>query len=132
VRAGAERLPRVDHQLVHARAHGGLLPGRAHVQLAADQQRRVEALPAVGPVVGDLLAAHDDAGAADIGYALVQRGQLARRPVDRVLDPALAVDLLEPLRRQLDQRREHRLGVGCVRPDGEADQAVSRTRGGRG
>jgi hypothetical protein len=72
----------------------------------------VESLPALGPVVGHLLAANHDARAAHVGLALRERGQLAGRPVQRVLHPALAVDLLEPLRRQVDQRGQDLFGVG--------------------
>ncbi len=51
VRARPERLPRVDHDLVHARPHGLLLPRRPDPEPPADQDRHVEALPALGPVV---------------------------------------------------------------------------------
>ena len=40
-----------------------------------------------------------------------QRGQLARRAVDRVLDVVAAVDLLDARRRELEQLGEHDLGV---------------------
>ena len=63
VRAGAERAPGVDHDLGHAGPHRRLLPRRPHVELPADEDRHVEALPALLPVVGHLLAPHLHAAA---------------------------------------------------------------------
>ena len=52
VGAGAEGAAGVDDDVDRALAR--LLPGGAQPEPLADQQRLVEVLPAVGPVVGDL------------------------------------------------------------------------------
>src|SRR4051794_40274112 len=88
MRARAERAAGVHHQVDNARANRLLLPGRADPEAVAYQHRDVEALPALGPIVGDLTPLHLNADARDLGLALRQRGGLARRAVERVLPEA--------------------------------------------
>ena len=86
----------------------------------------MEALPALGPVVGHLLPAHPHAHPADLRFPVGQRRQLPGRPVDRVLHDTVAVDLLDARGRQLDQRGEHELGPLRRSRDGESDQRSAR------
>jgi hypothetical protein len=72
----------------------------------------VEALPALGPVVGHFATGHLDDDAADVGLALGERGQLTRSAVEGELRVVVAVDLLETARGELDQRGENDLCVG--------------------
>src|SRR4051812_44432085 len=110
MRARAERAARVYHQVDNARANRLLLPGRADPEAVADQRGDVEALPALGPIVGDLTPLHLNADARALGLALRQRGELAGRAVERVLHEAWTVPLLDAPGRQLQHRREHLLG----------------------
>src|SRR6185312_7623080 len=99
---------------------------RPDVQLSPDQHRRVEALPALLPVLGHLLPADAHAHPGHLGLPERKRRQLAGRAVERVLDPALAVHLLDARGRQLEQRRQHGLGRLRGRPDGQPDQLSAR------
>ena len=94
-------------------ARGASAPRRAHVQPLADRHRPVEAAPALGPVVGDLGRRDLDERGAGGGAQRGQRGQLARRAVDGVLDRVAAVDLLDARRRELEQLGERDLRVGA-------------------
>ena len=88
VGAGAEGAAGVDDEVDRALAR--LLPGGAQPEPLADQQRLVEVLPAVGPVVGDLGRADLDQALARRGLDLAQLRQLPLAAVDRVLDVARA------------------------------------------
>ena len=80
VRAGAERLAGVDHE-VDAVAVERRLPRRPHAQppeAPAHVDRPVERLPALRPVVGDLARGDVDERVAGGGAQVGQRGQLAR------------------------------------------------------
>ena len=108
-----------------APGRGGAQGGRTHSR-PPTSTGSWNSLPALGPVVGDRLAAHAHAHAADVGLALRERGQLARRAVERVLDEAVAVHLLDPAGRQLQQRRQHLLGRVRGRAEREPDQRNAR------
>ncbi len=126
VRAGAEGLRR-GRSRGRARPSRGSRPRRAHPEPPADEHRPVELAPALGPVVGDLAAAHAHAHAADLGLAARERGQLAGRAVEGELDPAVAVDLLEARRapaRAAPRARARRPRAG--RADREPDQRNAR------
>ena len=69
-------------------APSGCLPRRAHGEPLAEHERLVELLPALGPVVRQLARRDLDQRAADRSFEVGQHRQLARRPVDRVLDAA--------------------------------------------
>ena len=103
------------------RSHGGRTYSRP-----ADQHGEVEALPALGPVVGDLAALDLDEVVAGRRLDRAELGQLALRPVDRVLDDALPaagrVDLLEAAGREVEQLRQHELGLLGAAADREPDQ----------
>ena len=126
MRAGAKSPPRVDHHLGHARPHGRLFPRWPHPQLPAHEQRHVEALPALLPVVGHLFPANLHAHAAQRGRALWERGQLAGRAVQRELHEACPIHLLEAGRRDLEQRGQHLLRRLRGRAYGEPDQLSAR------
>ena len=121
VRAGPERLARVDDQVHHV---GPLrLPRRAHVEPARDLDRPVERAPAVGPVVGDLGRDDLDQRAADRRLDVRQVRQLARRAVDRVLNDLALVELrlLDARRRQRQQLGQHDLRVLAPDADRQPD-----------
>ena len=88
-----------------------LLPGGAQPEALADQERFVEVLPAVGPVVGDLGRDHLDQAVARRRLDLAQLRQLALAAVDRVLDVAGPALLLDPVGRQHGQLGEDDLGL---------------------
>ena len=90
---------------------GRLLPRRAHVQPPGDQHREVEALPALVPVVGDLLGdAPRRARRRRRASKRAEVGQLARRAVDRVLDDA------RPARRARPPPRRRPARAPAARP----------------
>ena len=67
----------------------GRCPGRAHAQAGRPPApARWNALPALGPVVGDLLAAHARRARRRLCLARGQRRQLSGRAVERVLHEA--------------------------------------------
>jgi hypothetical protein len=120
VGAGAEGSAGVDDDI--DRALAGRLPGGAEPEAVADEQRLVEVLPAVGPVVGHPRRDQLDQAVAGRGLDLAQLGQLALAAVDRVLDVALAALLLDAVGRQHGQLGEHLLGQLGDAADREADQ----------
>ena len=70
----------------------------------------MELAPALGPVVGDLGAGHLDQRTSGRRAQRGQLGDLAGRAIDRELDDlGVDVDLLHPVRRQLEQLRQHQL-----------------------
>ena len=120
MRAGAERLPRIDHEV--DRRPAGRLPRGADGELAVEHQRPVELPPPVRPIVRDLRGAELDQRPPCRRPQVRQRGELPRRAEHGVLDHVLAeVDLLDPTRRELEQLGEHELGVLAPNADGEAD-----------
>ena len=125
--AGAERLPGVDDD-VDVRRRGGL-PRGPHPEPLADEQRLVEVLPAVGPVVGDLGRADLDQPVPGRGLELAERGQLALGAVDRVLDVAGPVLLLDAARREHDELGEHPLRELRAAADGEPDHPNGSAEG---
>ena len=98
--AGPERPARVDHD--GERVGVRLLPRRPDPE-APDPHRPVELPPAVLPVVADLR----DRGAAE---GLPDPLLAGRVRVRGDLDPAVAVDLLEALREELEHDRARLLG----------------------
>ena len=103
-----------------------LPPGGAQPEPVADEQRLVEVLPAVGPVVGDLGGRHRNQGVAGRRLDRAELGQLALGAVDRVLDVAGAPLLLDAVGgedRELGQHRLRQLGPAA---DREPDQPNAR------
>src|SRR4051794_14463429 len=122
--ARAEGLAGVDDEV--ERPLSRLRPRRSDPNPLPHQHRLVELLPPLRPVVGHGLAPHSHAHPAHLGLALRERRQLSGRAVERVLHEAVAVHLLDPGRRQLQQRRQHLLGGPAGRPEGEPDQRNAR------
>ena len=122
VGASPEGTTRVDDDI--QRALAGLLPRGPQPEPSADQQRLVEVLPAVRPVVGHLGGDDLDQAVAGCGLELPQLGQLALAAVDRVLDVAVARLLLDAVRRQHRQLGQDDLRLLRATPDCEADQAA--------
>jgi hypothetical protein len=120
----AEGLPRVDDEIDDVRAR--VRPGRTNPDALRDQHGLVERLPALRPVVGHSLASHSDADSADFCLSVREGRQLAGRSVERVLHEAVAVHLLHPARRELQQLREHLLGRIGRRSEGQPDQRNAR------
>ena len=109
VGAGAESLAGVDDEV--DRALAWLLPGGAQPESLADQQRFVEVLPAVGPVVGNLGRDHLDQAVSGCDLDLAELRQLPLAAVDRVLDVARARLLLDAVGRQHGQLGKNDLGL---------------------
>ncbi len=107
--AGAEGAAGVDDDIDCSLAR--VLPGGAQPEPLADQQRLVEVLPAVCPVVGDLGRHHLDQPVAGGDLDFAQLRQLALAAVDRVLDVAGSVLLLDAVGRQHGQLGENDLGL---------------------
>ena len=113
MRPGAERLPGVDHDVQRCRPCR--LPGRAHGQAVVDDQRAVEAAPALRPVIGDVRGRDLDQRPAGGGLQIRELGQLPGGAIDGVLDHVpIELGLLHPARGQLEQLGEHQLGVGAA------------------
>jgi hypothetical protein len=106
---GAEGAARVDDDVDHPLLR--VPPRGAHADPTGDLDRAMEVGPAVRPVVRYRGRRDVDQAAARGRLDLTHVGDLARRAVDRVLDPARSPLLLEPVRRQLEQVRHHRLRV---------------------
>src|SRR6478609_3332223 len=125
--SGAEGAAGVDHHVDRALAR--LLPGGTEPEAIADQERFVEVLPAVRPVVGHLGRHHLDQAVAGRDLDLAQLRQLALATVDRVLDvvgPALLLDSVGGEHGQLSEDDLRLLGPAA---DGEANQPKAlRTR----
>ena len=125
VGAGAERLAGIDDDVERvppAGSHGGP-DGRGGRRAPAGGGTRASARPSRRrPRSVETSTSAPPRRRAQVG----ERGQLARRPVDRVLDDLGAeVDLLHPARRQLEQLGEHQLGLGAGDADrAQADQPV--------
>src|SRR5215212_7973283 len=124
--AGPKGLAGVDHEVERAVAQRR--PGRPNPDggRAPHEHRLVELLPALGPVLGDVLSAHAHDHARHLRLPSGERRQLARRAVERVFDEAVAVHLLHARRRQLQQRREHLLGGRGRSAEREPDQRNAR------
>ena len=120
MRAGAEGLARVDDQVDCPVLR--LRPGGPHKDAIADEHRLVEVLPAVGPVVGDLLGGDLHETLPHRCFEIGERGELARGAVDRVLHPAVSLLLLDPAGRKLDEVREHSLSEIRAATNRQADQ----------
>ena len=114
VPAGSERAARIDHD--RDRAVVGLLPRRPDPE-RADADRLVELPPAVLPVVLD----QGRRGAAE---RLPDPFLAGRVRVRGELEPALAFDLLEALREELDHHRARLFGPSVG--DGHRDAAQER------
>ena len=123
VGAGAEGAAGLDHDV--DRPLAGRRPGRAHPHPAGDQQRLVEVLPAVGPVVGHLGGGHLDRVLPRLRGDLAEVGQLALGSVDRELDVVGALLLLEAVRRQRRELGDDQLGLLGTAADREPDQRGS-------
>ncbi len=120
----AEGAAGVDYEVDSALAR--LLPGRAQPEPLADQQRLVEVLPTVRPVVGNGGCDQLDQAVPRRDLDLAQLRQLALATVDRVLDVAGAVLFLHPVRRQNRQLRQHPLSQLGLAADRKADQPKAR------
>src|SRR5215210_3950560 len=107
--AGAERAAGVDDDVDQAVLW--IPPRRAHADPAPDLDRPVEVGPAVRPVVGDRRRGDVDQAAPGSRLELPEIRHLPGWPVDRELDPARAALLLESVRRQFEQVRQHLLRV---------------------
>ncbi len=156
VRAGAERLPGVDHDLGDAPHAGAARAPTAAARAARaraarergarsgaarcgslDQHRPVEALPALVPVVGHLARRDLDQRVPGRGAQCRQLGQLARCAVDGVLDVSArrSATSSTPAGHELQQLGQHQLGVlartrtaSRITPPGcRARDAASRT-----
>ncbi len=127
--AGAERLPGVDHEVLHAGVAGGGLPRRAHAQravAAAHLDRAMEGAPALVPVVGDLPRRDLDERAAGGRAQVGQRRQLAGRAVDGVLDDVAVLALLDAGRaraRAARRARSRRPRAAPAAPGGSSTAA---------
>ena len=104
-----------------ASAHGGRTCSRSPIVTGRWKSRQ-----RVGPVVGDLRRRDLDERGAGGRAQRGQRGQLARRAVDGVLDRLAVVDLLDPGRRELQQLGERDLGVGARDAEREPDHTAQR------
>ena len=138
MRAGSERLPGVDHELLDGvAACARLLPRGAHPQgrhracasgptpWRLYQDRAVKSPPALLPVVGDLAARDLHERAAHSRLQVGQGGQLTRRPVGRVLHRLVRkAHLFHAGRRELQQLRQGELRVLAADADREADHAA--------
>ena len=122
--AGAEGAAGVDDEVDRALAR--LLPGGAQPEALADQERLVEVLPAIGPVVGDLGRDHLDQAVARRDLDLAQLRQLALAAVDRVLDVAGPALLLDPVRAPARSARRGPARPARAAADREADQPNAR------
>src|SRR5947208_9613915 len=118
--ARAERPTRVDDEIDGALAR--LLPRRPHPDPTPDQQRLVEILPAIRPILRHLRRRDLDQPVAGDGLEVGQLGKLPWGAIDRELDEPVALILLHPAWRELDQLSEHPLGELRPAADGEADQ----------
>jgi hypothetical protein len=116
VGARSERAPRVDDD--RRRAGVRLLPGWADPE-RADADRPVEGPPAHVPVGLDVAAAR---AAEDLPEPLLARGGGVRGELHAVL----ALDLLEPLREELEHRGARLLGTLRPHLHGDAAQAGQR------
>ena len=127
--AGAERTAGVDHDLLDSASLRRLLPGRPHVDAPRHEHRVVEAFPALVPVVRHLLGEHLDELIAGMRLELAQFRELPRSAVDGVLDDPLASircsDLLDAARRDLEQLRQHRVGLIRAAAQREPDHALN-------
>ena len=92
--ARPERGTGIDHHV--GRVVARLFPRRPHEEPVADEQRLVKVAPAVRPVFGNPVGADLDQPVAHRRFEPAQRGELALGPVDRVLDVAGALLLLDP------------------------------------
>src|SRR5581483_3262662 len=116
VRARPERAAGVDHDGEQTGVR--LLPRRADPE-PADTHRRVEGTPLLLPAALDVGAAH---AAEERPQPFLAGGVGVRRELD-ALGP---IDLLEPLREQLDHRRASLLQPRRLDLDGDAAQAAQR------
>ena len=117
--AGAEGAARVDHDVDQPVLR--VPPGRAHADPARHLDRAVEVGPAIRPVVRDRGGRDVDEAPPGGRLDLTHVRDLAGRAVDRELDPARPALLLEPVRRELEQVRHHRLRVLRSAANREAD-----------
>ena len=103
------------------RSAGTLVPARR-----LDEHRAVELAPALGPVVRRPRSVEISTGASPAKTSEVgQRGQLAGRPVDGVLDtPIRELHLLDPGGRELQQLGQRQLRLLAGDADGEPDHAA--------
>ena len=124
--ARAERLAGIDDDVDRAGLRIG--PRRPDEDPPADEYRLVEILPAVGPVVRDLLRGHLDEPVAGRSLQIRKRGEFAGGAVDRVFDPAWTRLLLDASGRQLDEVGEDALGEVWAAANREPDQRRRRER----
>jgi hypothetical protein len=101
------------------------MPRRSHVN-ATDPRGFVKFAPAVGPIVADLSRRDVRLRGADARLAGRQVGQLAGCAVQGEFDEPVPIHLLEARRRQLNQLREHGVGVVGRDADRQTDQRSAR------
>ena len=136
--AGAERLPRVDHDLLdrHIAAPARVLPWRPYVHRRylrschigasrrLDQDGVVKALPSLLPVIGRLAGRDLHQRVTRCCLQVGQTRELTSGTVDRVLDHlAVKLALFDSARRELQQLGQDELGLLAVDANSETDHA---------
>ncbi len=109
--AGPERPAGIDHE-VERRCRGAAPMAAARPAGRRARSGRWNSRQRSAQSSAISVVRHVDERTAGRGPQVGQRGQLARRAVDRVLDHVGGdVDLLDPARRQLEQLGQHQLGL---------------------
>jgi len=86
----------------------------------------MEALPALGPVIGNLAPRHLNHHPTNVSGPIRKRGQLTRHAIHGELDKRIPIDLLNTAGSKFQQSGKDLLGLFPARPEREPDQWNAR------